>query len=212
MFITFEGSEGSGKTTQIKLLAKHLRDQGKTVIVTRQPGGTDIGVQIRQVLHDVNNQAMTSPAEILLYSADRAQHVEELIKPALAEGTIVLCDRYSDSTYAYQGYGRGLDLAQLKMITEFATGGLQPDLSFFLHVDIEEGLRRREVGNLEMNRMDLQKKAFYDRVEAGYRELITTDPGRWIEVDASKPIEAVQTALQQAFSNSRQQKTAEIND
>ena len=200
MFITFEGSEGSGKTTQIQLLADFLREQGKSVIVTRQPGGTDIGVQIRQVLHDVNNQAMTSAAEILLYSADRAQHVEELIKPALAKGTVVLCDRYSDSTYAYQGYGRGLDLDQLKMITEFATGGLKPDLSFFLFVDVEEGLRRREVGNLEMNRMDLQKKAFYDRVEAGYRELIAADPGRWVEIDASESIEAVQMKLREALS------------
>lgn len=204
MFITFEGSEGSGKTTQIRLLAEWLEAQGKSVIVTRQPGGTEIGRQIRQVLHDVGNKKMTSTAEILLYSADRAQHVEELMRPALAEGKIVLCDRYTDSTFAYQGYGRGLDLEQLKMITAFATGGLKPDLSFFLYVDVEEGLRRREVGNLEMNRMDLQKKAFYARVEQGYRELIEAEPHRWVEIDASVSIDAVQNALQvalqQAFS------------
>lgn len=200
MFITFEGSEGSGKTTQIKLLAEYLEAQGKSVIVTRQPGGTEIGTQIRQVLHDVNNKAMTSTAEILLYSADRAQHVEELINPALAEGTIVLCDRYTDSTFAYQGYGRGLDLDDLKMITQFATGGLKPDLSFFLYVDVEEGLRRRQVGNLEMNRMDLQKKAFYERVEQGYRALIAGDPDRWVEIDASVSIEAVQQLLRQAYN------------
>ncbi len=199
MFITFEGSEGSGKTTQIQLLAEYLRERGKSVLVTRQPGGTDIGTQIRQVLHDVNNKKMTSTAEILLYSADRAQHVEELIRPALAEGTIVLCDRYTDSTYAYQGYGRGLSLDDLQMITQFATGGLMPELSFFLYVDIEEGLRRREVGNLEMNRMDLQKKAFYDRVEQGYRALIAADPGRWREIDASVSIEAVQAELRSAI-------------
>lgn len=196
MFISFEGSEGSGKTTQIQLLAEFLRERGKSVIVTRQPGGTEIGRQIRQVLHDVNNGAMTSTAEILLYSADRAQHVEELIRPALAEGTIVLCDRYIDSTFAYQGYGRGLDMGQLQMITEFATGGLKPDLSFFLYVDVEEGLRRREVGNLEMNRMDLQKKAFYERVEQGYRAMIAADPGRWREVDASRTIGIVQSDIQ----------------
>ncbi len=201
MFITFEGSEGSGKTTQIKLLAEYLESQGKTVIVTRQPGGTDIGTQIRHVLHDVNNKAMTSTAEILLYSADRAQHVEELIRPALAEGTIVLCDRYTDSTYAYQGYGRGLNMDDLQMITRFATGGLKPDLSFFLYVDVEEGLRRREVGNLEMNRMDLQKKAFYDRVEQGYRAMIAADPGRWCEIDASVSIEEVQSKLRSELGN-----------
>ena len=199
MFITFEGSEGSGKTTQIQLLAEFLEAHGKSVIVTRQPGGTEIGRQIRQVLHDVNNKAMTSGAEILLYSADRAQHVEELIRPALAEGKVVLCDRYIDSTFAYQGYGRGLDLEALKQITAFATGGLKPDLSFFLYVDIEEGLRRREVGNLEMNRMDLQKKAFYDRVEQGYRELIAAEPERWVEIDASTSIEHVQNALRSSL-------------
>jgi len=198
MFISFEGSEGSGKTTQIQLLAEFLRERGKRVVVTRQPGGTEIGRQIRQVLHDVENGAMTSTAEILLYSADRAQHVEELIRPALAEDTIVLCDRYTDSTFAYQGYGRGLDMNSLKMITEFATGGLKPDLSFFLFVDVVEGLRRREVGNLEMNRMDLQKKAFYERVEQGYRAMIAADPGRWHEVDASVSIDEVQVALREA--------------
>ena len=202
MFISFEGSEGSGKTTQIQLLADYLETQGKEVVVTRQPGGTEIGRQIRQVLHDVKNGAMTSTAEILLYSADRAQHVEELIRPALAEGKIVLCDRYTDSTFAYQGYGRGLDMNSLKMITEFATGGLKPDLSFFLYVDIEEGLRRREAGNLEMNRMDLQKKAFYERVEQGYRELIAGDPQRWREIDASRPIDEVQSELRKTITTS----------
>lgn len=208
MFITFEGSEGSGKTTQIQLLADYLSQQGKKVIVTRQPGGTDIGRQIRHVLHDVNNGAMTASAEILLYSADRAQHVEELIRPALAEGTIVLCDRYIDSTFAYQGYGRRLNLDDLKMITQFATGGLMPELSFFLYVDVEEGLRRREAGNLEMNRMDLQKKAFYDRVEQGYRDFIATDPGRWCEIDASVSIEEVQTALRHVVTERLAQSSA----
>ena len=208
MFITFEGSEGSGKTTQIQLLADYLSQQGKKVIVTRQPGGTDIGRQIRHVLHDVNNGAMTAGAEILLYSADRAQHVEELIRPALAEGTIVLCDRYIDSTFAYQGYGRRLNLDDLKMITQFATGGLMPELSFFLYVDVEEGLRRREAGNLEMNRMDLQKKAFYDRVEQGYRDFIASDPGRWCEIDASVSIEEVQTALRHVVTERLAQSSA----
>ena len=114
----------------------------------------------------------------------------------------MLCDRYTDSTFAYQGYGRGLDMNSLKMITEFATGGLKPDLSFFLYVDIEEGLRRREAGNLEMNRMDLQKKAFYERVEQGYRELIAGDPQRWREIDASRPIDEVQSELRKTITTS----------
>ena len=135
MFITFEGTEGSGKTTQIPLLAKHLRARGYHVVETREPGGTDIGGQIRQVLHSVSNEAMTSRAEILLYAADRAQHVNQLIRPALAAGKIVLCDRYVDSTFAYQGYGRQLDLDSLKMITTFATAGLLPDLTFYLKID-----------------------------------------------------------------------------
>lgn len=123
MFITFEGPEGSGKTTQIKLLVTHLQEQGRQVIATREPGGTAIGDQIRACLHDVSNTAMTAAAELLLYSASRAQLVGELIRPALAQGSIVLCDRYADSTLAYQGYGRGLDVATLRQITRFATGG-----------------------------------------------------------------------------------------
>ncbi len=197
MFITFEGSEGSGKTTQITLLAEFLREQGFSVIVTREPGGTDIAEQIREVLHHIDNTAMTSEAEILLYSAARAQHVGELIRPALEAGKIVLCDRFADSTMAYQGYGRGLDLAELQKITHFATGGLTPDLTLFFDIDVEIGLQRRVQGELEMNRMDLQKRAFYDRVQAGYLTLIEAEPHRWVTLDASRPIMALQEAIRQ---------------
>lgn len=195
MFITFEGTEGSGKTTQIPLLADYLRGRGYEVVTTREPGGTDIGRQIRQVLHSVSNEAMTSQAEILLYAADRAQHVNQLIRPALAAGKIVLCDRYVDSTFAYQGHGRQLDLNSLRMITAFATDGLLPDLTLYLKIDSEEGLKRRVQGNLEMNRMDLQKQAFYKRVEAGYEALIAADPARWHRINAVGSITEVQGRL-----------------
>ena len=196
MFITFEGSEGGGKTTQIALLADFLQQQGFSVCVTRQPGGTDIGQQIRNCLHDVANTAMTAKAEILLYAADRAQHVGEIIRPALDEGKIVLCDRYTDSTMAYQGYGRGLDLDTLQWINEFATDQLKPDLTLLLDVDIETGLQRRQDGDLEMNRMDQQAVAFYHRVKAGFDQLMAQDPERWVKVNANRPLADVQTDLQ----------------
>ncbi|MDA0246347.1 MAG: dTMP kinase [Chloroflexi bacterium] len=197
MFITFEGSEGSGKTTQITLLADFLRQRGLSVVVTREPGGTPIAEQVRQVLHDVQNTAMTAEAEILLYAASRAQHVGELIRPALAKGQWVLCDRFADSTLAYQGYGRGLDLAALRQITQFATGGLQPQRTFYFDIDVETGLQRRVAGELEMNRMDLQQQAFYERVRAGYNELIAAEPHRWVRLNAARPIADIQTELQQ---------------
>lgn len=195
MFITFEGTEGSGKTTQIKHLGEYLTQAGFQVVVTREPGGTVIGQQIRQVLHDVKNEEMSSEAEILLYAADRAQHVGQLIRPTLEQGGIVLCDRYIDSTFAYQGYGRQLDLDKLMMITNFATGGLLPDLTLYLQVDPVEGLRRRRQGDLEMNRMDRQAEAFYARVEEGYEARIASDPSRWMRVDASGTIEAVEETI-----------------
>ena len=144
MFITFEGPEGSGKTTQSVKLKEKLEERGHAVLWTREPGGTRIAEQIREVLHHPDNQEMTPRAEILLYSASRAQHTVEKIQPALAAGQIVLCDRYYDSTLAYQGYGRGLDLAMLRTITQFATGGLVPTLTLYFEIDPEEGLKRRQ--------------------------------------------------------------------
>jgi dTMP kinase len=195
MFITFEGPEGSGKSTQIRLLADYLRENGRSVIATREPGGTAIGDQIRACLHDVNNTAMTAAAEILLYSASRAQLVAELVRPALTAGQIVLCDRYADSTMAYQGYGRGLDRNDLRQITQFATGGLLPDLTFLLDSEVERGLRRRLENDQEMNRMDRQTVAFYERVRQGYHELAAAAPGRWVIVDADRPVAEVQADL-----------------
>jgi dTMP kinase len=195
MFITFEGSDGSGKSTQITLLTFHLRQLGYNVLTTREPGGTRAGEQIRTCLHDVDNTNMLAVTEVLLYSASRAQLVEELIRPALKSRQIVLSDRYSDSTLAYQGYGRGLDLAELTRITRFATGGLKPDLTFFLDITVEEGLNRRTANDAEMNRMDLQTIAFYRRVRQGYLELAAAEPRRWVVIDAGRPVELIQNDI-----------------
>jgi dTMP kinase len=195
MFITFEGTEGSGKTTQIALLAAWLREQGFSVVVTREPGGTRIGEQVRGVLHDVGNGEMRAEAEVLLYAAARAQLVGEVIRPALAEGQVVLSDRYADSTLAYQGHGRVLPLPALKQLTQFATGGLRPTRTIYLDIATAEGLRRRQQGQLEMNRMDLQTVAFYDRVQNGYAQMIAEEPDRWLVVDGAQPIERVQAIL-----------------
>lgn len=196
MFITLEGPEGSGKSSQIGLLAEFLGQQGYSVVTTREPGGTPIGDQIRHVLHDVANTAMSSTAELLLYSASRAQLVYELIRPALAAGQVVLCDRYADSTLAYQGYGRNLNLADLRTITQFATGGLKPDLTLLLDIDVERGLARRRDGGDEMNRLDLELVSFHRRVRDGYHRLALEDPDRWVIVDADQPVTAVQAELQ----------------
>lgn len=192
LFITFEGPDGSGKSTQINLIVEHLSRLGHQVLCTREPGGTAIGNQVRQVLHDVNNTEMSARAEILLYSASRAQLVEQVILPHLAQGGIVLCDRYADSTYAYQGYGRQLDFDTLRLITHFATQGLKPDLTIYLDVSVEEGLRRKSAANVsgegEWNRMDQLELAFHQRVRAGYLEMAQNEPGRWLIVDASAPV------------------------
>jgi dTMP kinase len=197
MFITFEGSDGSGKSTQITLLSFYLRQEGHKVLTTREPGGTTIGEQVRNCLHDVVNKNMTPSAEVLLYSASRAQLVEEIIRPALSSNHIVLSDRYSDSTLAYQGYGRGLDLNDLTRLTRFATGGLKPDLTFLFDVDIEDGLTRRTAGGVEINRMDLQTVEFYRRVRDGYRELAEANPRRWVTIDANRPVNTIQNDVRQ---------------
>lgn len=199
MFITFEGPEGSGKSTQISIVADYLIHQGYEVLCTREPGGTPIGDQIRRVLHDVGNTDMVARAEILLYSASRAQLVEQLILPHLAKGGIVLCDRYADSTYAYQGYGRQLDLETLRLITRFATQELKPDLTIYLDVDVVEGLRRKYAANTtgqgEWNRMDRLDLEFHQRVRAGYLEMAQQEPERWLIVDASAPVDQIQQTI-----------------
>lgn len=198
MFITFEGPEGSGKSTQIRLLAEFLRARGLSVEVVREPGGTPIGDQVRHVLHDTANTAMSPEAEVLLYSASRAQLVSQRIRPSLAAGRVVLCDRYADSTMAYQGYGRGLDLGMLAALTEIATGGLKPDLTLLLDLDVSAGLSRRRVRGEEMNRLDLEAVAFHERVREGYRLLANADPERWVRIQADRPVDVVAADIREA--------------
>jgi dTMP kinase len=191
LFITFEGPDGSGKTTQVKRLAEHLRDRGCDVLAVREPGGASISEQIRDVLHSLDNREMQPRTEILLYCAARAQLVGQLIRPHLQSGGVVICDRYADSTLAYQGYGRGLDLPTLRMILDFATGKLKPDITFYLDLDVEAGLKRKRVGGDEWNRMDDLAVEFHRRVRAGYLEMIAQEPKRWVAMDAAREPEAI---------------------
>ncbi|MBN1679518.1 MAG: dTMP kinase [Anaerolineae bacterium] len=198
MFITFEGPDGSGKTTQIALLVDYLRQQGHELYQTREPGGTPIGNQIRQVLHDLKNEGMHPHTEILLYAASRAQLVAQELKPRLAAGAVVICDRYADSTLAYQGYGHGLDLDTLRTILNFATEGLQPDLTVYLDISPEDGLKRRQQAaqhGAEWNRMDAQSLAFHRRVRVGYLALIAENPARWVTFEAAGDPDAIHAQI-----------------
>jgi len=201
LFLTFEGPDGSGKSTQIQLTAQFLTNLGYDVLTTREPGGTAIGDQIRDVLHSVNNTAMCAPAEVLLYSASRAQLVHQVILPHLKRGGAVVCDRYADSTFAYQGYGRGLEAEMLRLITRFATQSLKPDLTIYLDLDPAQGLERKQNANSagagEWNRMDQLELDFHQRVRAGYLEMAQDEPERWLVIDATGSIEAVNQAIRQ---------------
>ena len=198
MFITFEGPEGSGKTSQLPALATYLEGLGYKVVCTREPGGTAISDQIREVLTSMKNQELHPRTEILLFLAARAQLVEQVIKPALEVGKIVLCDRYGDSTLAYQGYGHGLDLKILKQMLEFATDHLTPDLTLLLDLEVEDGLARKKKG-AEWNRLDAYALAFHKRVREGYQQLIAEEPKRWVTVDATQDIDTVQAALRKTI-------------
>jgi dTMP kinase len=197
MFITLEGTEGCGKTSQVAPLADYLRLQGWDVLTTREPGGTPIGEQIRDVLHSLDNTEMHARTEILLFQAARAQHVEQVIRPHLERGGVVMCDRYADSTVAYQGYGREQPLEPLRALVDYATGGLKPDLTLLLDLDVEVGLRRRAKGG-EWNRLDALEVAFYQRVRQGYFELVRAEPERWVVIDASVSPVGVQEAMRAA--------------
>ena len=199
MFVTFEGSDGSGKTTQIHLLADHLIAAGRAVLTTREPGGTRIGDGIRQLLLDLAHTEMHARAETLLFNAARAQIVTEVIRPALAAGKTVLCDRFADSTLAYQGYGHQQDIAELQRLIAYATGGLRPDLTVYLDLPPEDGIRRnRGRADGDWNRLDAQALSFYQRVEAGYRRLIAQQPERWAVIDASRSRDEVHRAVVRA--------------
>ena len=207
MFITFEGPEGSGKTSQIPSLAAFLREQGFNVVTTREPGGTEIGDQVRAILTNLNNTSMHPRTEILLFLAARSQLVEQCIRPELDQGSLVLCDRYADSTLAYQGYGHGTDLSLLRQLLDFATGSLWPDLTLLLDIDPEKGLQRRRSGG-EWNRLDAYELAFHRRVWEGYRELARQEPKRWVLIDASQPLEIVQKQIRQVILERLARQTA----
>lgn len=200
MLITLEGPDGSGKTTQLTLLADYLIGQGYSIFTVREPGGTVIGEQIRDILHSMSNQEMNPRAEVLLFSASRAQLVAQAIRPALEAGQIVLCDRFYDSTFAYQGYGRGLDLEALRQITLFATGGLRPDVTVYIEISPQVGLRRRRQDeNAEWNRLDDLPTDFHRRVHEGYQQLIAAEPERWVVIDGERPIDSIQADIRAAL-------------
>ena len=194
MFITLEGPEGSGKTSHLPPLVEYLLENGYNVFPTREPGGTVIGEQIREVIHDLQNVEMHPRTETLLYQAARAQIVEQVIRPRLEAGEVVLSDRYADSTVAYQGYGHQQDLEQVRSLVQYATGGLTPDLTVLLDVDVEVGLKRKQAEN-EWNRLDAYTLEFHRRVRTGYRELARREPDRWIVIDAGREWQQVQNDL-----------------
>jgi dTMP kinase len=196
VFITFEGSEGCGKSSQVALLSRFLQQQGYDILTTREPGGTPIGEQIRSVISSLQNTEIQQRTEILLFQASRAQLVEQVIRPHLAKGGVVLSDRYADSTLAYQGFGYQRDLLPLRALIQFATGGLKPNLTLLLDVDVEVGLKRRARGG-EWNRLDALQLDFYQRVRQGYFQLVKEEPERWVVIDAMQPFEQVQQAIRQ---------------
>ncbi|MFT3890359.1 MAG: dTMP kinase [Anaerolineales bacterium] len=198
MFITLEGPEGSGKTSHIPYLVQYLREKGHTVFPTREPGGTSISEQIRDVLHDMKNAEMHARTETLLYQAARAQIVEQVIKPRLADGEIVISDRYYDLTIAYQGYGHQQDLEQVRALVKYATGGLTPDLTILLDLDVEVGLGRKKKDN-EWNRLDAYTVEFHKRVRAGYLQMVKAEPDRWVVVNSEQKWDAVQEELRKVI-------------
>ena len=202
-FITFEGGDGSGKTTQLKALEGYLTERGKSCIATREPGGTSLGNLIRQVLLEVGKQPITSPTELFLYLADRAQHIREVIIPAIEQGNVVLCDRHTDSTLAYQGYGRGIDLGLLRSLNDIASQGIKPDLTFLFDCPVEIGLSRTAqrqsqaiTGVGREDRFEREKVEFHERVREGFLELARAEPHRFRIIDAARSIDEIARELE----------------
>lgn len=193
IFITFEGPDGSGKTTQLKLLARHLEARGHRVLCTREPGGTPLAEGIRQLLLKPWPEEVLGITEVFLYAAGRAQHVKTRILPALEAGEVVLCDRFTDSTLAYQSFGRGLSADLVRQINELATGGIRPRLTLLLDLPPEEGLRRSSQGDRgkSPDRLEREDLTFHRRVREGYLELARQEPGRIKIIDALQPKEEV---------------------
>lgn len=195
LFVALEGPEGAGKSTQARALKSAIEAHGFSVILTREPGSTEIGEQVRRVLLDPTNCAMLPATEVLLYAAARAQLVGEVLRPALAAGVVVISDRYVDSTFAYQGGGRMLDMTSLRMVQEYATGGLLPDVRLLLDLPVETGLARRFTAVDEVNRLDLADLAFHRRVRDSFLSLSAMDPAGWVVIDAAAPSPDVTVAV-----------------
>ena len=191
-FISFEGIDGSGKSTQITRLKKYFEDKNYRVLLTREPGGTDIGEKIRELILDPQNKSMTPMTEAMLYAASRAQHVEEVIKPAVDEGRVVICDRFVDSSIAYQGYGRNLG-ESVNIINGYAVGEYMPNLTFLINIEPDIGNRR--IGRRSKDRIELEKQEFHKAVYDGYRKLSQRFPDRIVVIDGSQTIEKIQKEI-----------------
>ena len=198
LFVTFEGPEGAGKSTQIRLLAERLKCEGMAHLLTREPGGTDIGGKLRELVLDARSR-MSAMTEFLIYSASRAQLVGEVVRPALERGEVLVCDRYVDSSYAYQGYGRGLDMAQLRAVSEAATGGLTPDLTVLLDIDPDLGLRRA-ARVAEPDRIEQAGLEFHARVREGFLILAAAEPQRFLILEGAQAQELLAEAIWKAVS------------
>lgn len=195
LFVTFEGIEGSGKSTHLRRLAAHLKARGLAVVETREPGGTVAGDAIRALLLGTEAIPLTPLAELLLYCADRAQHVHEVVRPALAAGRVVLCDRFSESTLAYQGYGRGLDLARVRALDAEARDGVVPALTFLFDCPVEEGLARARARAATGDRFEREVVSFHERVRRGFQEMSRAEPARFRVLDSSAPLDEVHAAV-----------------
>lgn len=195
MFITFEGADGCGKTTQMKLLAEYLEKKGIDVVLTREPGAKGLGEKVREILLNYEGP-VSDRCESFLFLADRAQNIDIIVNPAVEEGKIVLCDRHIDSTVAYQGYGRGLDIERINMLNNIATNGRKPDLTFVFDIDVETSMAR--VGK-EKDRMERAGKDFHNRVRQGYLELAKQEPQRIKVIDAAKSIEEIHAEVIKIF-------------
>ncbi len=198
LFITFEGADGCGKTTQLNLLAEYLKEKGFEVLTTREPGAKGLGEKLREILLNYDGN-VSDRCESFLFLADRAQHIDMVINPAVNEGKIVLCDRHTDSTVAYQGYGRGLDLEQIKKLNEIAVNGRKPDLTIIFDVDIETSMKR--VGETK-DRMESSGTDFFNRVRQGYLEIAKQEPDRVKVVDATKSVEEIHRQVADIFRTS----------
>lgn len=197
MFITFEGADGCGKTTQMKLLAEYLEEEGVSVVITREPGGKGLGEKVREILLNYDGP-VSDRCESFLFLADRAQNIDTIVNPAVEEGKIVLCDRHIDSTVAYQGYGRGLDIERIKMLNNIATNWRKPDLTLVFDIDVETSMKR--VG-AEKDRMESAGIEFHNRVREGYLEIAKQEPQRIKVIDASKSIEEIHREVIKIFNS-----------